>query len=335
MLNKCDSVAKLASSKGLLDPPQSTLSLLSVSFTLPPLYLNFSMRIIFRLLLLLAFFVARLAHAADAPSGKPQYGNWGFDSSGADTSTKPGDDFFRYANGTWIDKTQIPPDKPAYSLRIAMTDRTEQRLHDMMEALSAKPNDNPVSLEEKVGAFYHSFMNEARVEGLGAKAIEPELNDLKNAKTRDDFAALMGRTTTDFEFSLFNPVIDVDLKDPKKYAFYLTQAGIGLPDRDYYLKPDFAAQKTAYQNYVTTVLKLLNWTDPEKNAEAIIEFETKIAEASWTKAQQRDLSAIYNPMSVQELPKFAPGFAWEKFLAGANIPNLSRVIVAEQSAFPK
>src|SRR5205085_5018492 len=170
---------------------------------------------------------------------------------------------------------------------------------------------------------------------LGAKAIEPELNDLKNAKTRDDFAALMGRTTTDFEFSLFNPVIDVDLKDPKKYAFYLTQAGIGLLDRDYYLKPDFAAQKTAYQNYVTAVLKLLNWTDPDKTAKEIVEFETKIADASWTKAQQRDLNAIYNPMSIQELKKFSPGFTWEKFFAEAKMPKLTRVIVAEKSAFPK
>src|SRR5881392_3123841 len=141
MLNKCDSVAKLASSKGLLDPPQSTLSLLSVSFTLPPLNLNFSMRIIFRLLLLLAFFVARLAHAADAPSGKPQYGNWGFDSSGADTSTKPGDDFFRYANGTWIDRTPIPPDRAAYSLRLAMTDLTEQRLKDILETPGTQAAD--------------------------------------------------------------------------------------------------------------------------------------------------------------------------------------------------
>ena len=124
-----------------------------------------------------------------------------------------------------------------------------------MESLGAKPNDNPSTLEEKVGAFYRSFMDEARAEQLGAKPIEPELNALKNAKTRDDFAALMGRSTTDFEFSVFNPMIDVDLKDPKKYAFYLTQAGIGLPDRDYYLKPEFAAQKTAYQNYVATVLK--------------------------------------------------------------------------------
>src|SRR6266481_7125698 len=136
---------------------------------------------------------------------KPQYGAWGFDLAGADTKTKPGDDFFRYANGTWIDKTQIPPDKPAYSLRLAMTDLTEQRLHDLMESLGAKPNESPSTLEEKVGAFYHSFMDEARVEQLGAKAIDPESNDLKSAKTRDDLAALMGRTATDFEFTLFTP----------------------------------------------------------------------------------------------------------------------------------
>src|SRR5581483_3878513 len=208
-----------------------------------------------------------LAYAADAPPpAKLKYGTWGFDVAGMDTKTKPGDDFFRYANGAWLDQAQIPSDKPAYSLRVIMTDLTEQRLRDLLEAAGANGNDNSSTLEGKAGAFYRSFMDETRVEQLGQKAIEPELNDLKNARSRDDFAALMGRTTTDFEFSLFNPGIDVDLKDPTKYAFYLTQAGIGLPDRDYYLKADFAAQKTAYQDYVTTILKLLNWADPDKTA---------------------------------------------------------------------
>src|SRR5207253_2353805 len=100
---------------------------------------------------------------------------------------------------------------------LAMTDLTEQRLREVLETGGAKGSGNPSTLEEKAGAFYHSFVDEARVEQLGAKAIEPELNALKNAKARDDFAALMGRTTTDFEFSLFNVVIDIDLKDPNKY----------------------------------------------------------------------------------------------------------------------
>ena len=84
-----------------------------------------------------SFCLAAALPAADAPNHKPQYGAWGFDLAGADLSTKPGDDFFRYANGTWVDKTQIPADKPAYSLRLAMTDLTEQRLHELMETQSA------------------------------------------------------------------------------------------------------------------------------------------------------------------------------------------------------
>src|SRR6476661_7446181 len=120
--------------------------------------------------LFLSFVAFVVTLPAQTPA-KPQYGAWGFDLAGADTKTRPGEDFFRYANGIWIDKTQIPPDKPAYSLRLAMTDLTEQRLHEMMESLGAKSNENPSTLEEKVGAFYRSFMDEARVEQPGAKAI--------------------------------------------------------------------------------------------------------------------------------------------------------------------
>src|SRR3982750_2302842 len=97
--------------------------------------------------ILILFFIATPPlRAADSPQDKPQYGIWGFDLEGADTSTKPGDDFFRYANGKWIDKTQIPPDKPAYSLRLAMTDLTEKRLREMMESLAAKAPAQPATL---------------------------------------------------------------------------------------------------------------------------------------------------------------------------------------------
>src|SRR5437868_14300606 len=125
------------------------------------------------LCLYLFAFVASLR--AQTPT-KPQYGGWGFDLAGADTKTKPGDDFFRYVNGTWIDKTQIPPDKPAYSLRLAMTDLIEQRLHEMMEAFAAK--SDPSTLEEKVGAFYRSLMDETHVNQVGAKAITLQPADI-------------------------------------------------------------------------------------------------------------------------------------------------------------
>ena len=292
-------------------------------------YLRLSLSSFFQLLFALA------ATDSPPPNNKPQYGAWGFDLAGADTKTKPGDDFFRYANGTWIDKTQIPPDKPAYSLRLAMTDLTEQRLHEMMETLAAKDVTNPSTLEDKVAAFYRSFMDEARIEQLGAKPIESVLSEVKKAETRDDLAALMGRESLDYESALFSYGIDVDLKDPSKYAFYLRQSGLGLPDRDYYLKPEFEKKKSAYRTYVTTLLKLVAWPEAEARAKDVVDFETRIADASWTKAEQRNLDAIYNPMTVDELAKFTPGFNWKGFLGATKMDNLSRVIIAEKSAFPK
>ncbi len=288
----------------------------------------------FNILRAIPFLICLSTLAADN-AGKPQYGTWGFDSAGADMATKPGDNFFRYANGTWIDKTQIPPDKPGYSLRLAMSDLTEQRLHEMLEAAATSGETPPVTLQGKVGAFYQAFMDEARVEKLGANPIAPQLAEVKAAKSRDELALLMGRTATDVESSLFNYSIDVDLKDPSRYAFYVTQGGLGLPDRDYYLKPDFAAPKAAYQKYIATILHLVKWPEPDARAKDVVDFETRVAEASWTKAQQRDPIATYNPMTAAELEKLAPGFAWQGFLESAKMAKVPRVIVGERSAFPK
>ncbi|HEX3809259.1 MAG TPA: M13 family metallopeptidase [Rhizomicrobium sp.] len=283
------------------------------------------------------FILALFGWAAICQSAtvKPQYGAWGFDLAGADKSVKPGDDFFQYAGGTWLAKTPIPGDKPAVTLRLAMSDQTEQRLHDIMEAAAATVAHQPTGIEGKVGAFYKAFMDEARVEQLGAKAIAPQLAAVRAANTRAGLAALMGRNNADFFGTVFAFGIDIDVKDPKKYAFYIGQAGLSLPDRDYYLKPEFAAQKAKFAAYVSQMLTLLQWPDAPAQAKNIVAFETAIAEASWTKAQDRDPDATYNPMSVTELQKLAPGFDWAAFLKSSGPAGLDHVIVAEKSAFPK
>ncbi|HEX4641651.1 MAG TPA: M13 family metallopeptidase N-terminal domain-containing protein, partial [Chthoniobacterales bacterium] len=279
--------------------------------------------------------VLSLVGAFAQPAGKPQYGAWGFDTEGADLKTKPGDDFFRYANGAWLDRVQIPADKPGYSLRLAMTDLTEQRLHDLMEESAKKTEPKPATIEGKVGAFYKSFMDEAAVEKAGASSLKDKLSEVRAAKTREALASMMGRQNADFHGGIFALGIDVDIKDPKHYTVYLGQAGLGLPDRDYYLKPDFAEKKQKYQAYAGQLLRLLAWPDAEKRATEIIDLESKIADASWTKTQQRDPIATYNAMSIAELEAFAPKFAWRKFLAEAGLPKVERVVVAEKSAFPK
>lgn len=272
------------------------------------------------------------ANAEDA--AKPLYGVWGIDLTAMDPQVKPGDDFNRYASGAWLARTQIPADKPMASLRYEMTDRTQARLHDLLEAAAAAAAP-PVSLQDKVGLFYKSFMDERRLDALGAEPIEPELKTIREAHDRKDIAVLMGRNNDEFYGSTFSLATDADLKDVSRYAVYVSQAGLGLPDRDYYLKPGFAAQKAAYQQYVAQLLTLVHWSDPQASAAAVVAFETRIAEMSWTKARQRDVEATYNPQSLQQLEALTPGFPWPDFLKAAKLGGIGRVVVAEKSAFPK
>ena len=282
-----------------------------------------------------ALAVALAATAAAEAADRPQFGAWGFDLTAMDAGVRPGDDFNRYANGAWLARTTIPADKPSQSLRFLMSDLTEARLHGIMETAAAKAPVQPKTLEGKVGAFYRAFMDERRIEALGAKPIAPELAAIRAAKTRDDIAALMGRNTTDFYGTIFSLSTDVDLKNVKRYAVYSSQAGLGLPDRDYYLKPDFAKQKAAYRAYLARLLTLESWPEPEASASQVVEFETRIARASWTKAEQRQIDKLYNPKTRGELAALTPGFAWPQFLAGAKLGGAPRVVVAEITAFPK
>jgi putative endopeptidase len=272
--------------------------------------------------------------AAGIPAAAaPQYGTWGFDLSAMDTSVKPGNDFNRYASGAWLDRTEIPADKALFTLRMTMNDAIEARLHDLMESAASQAKAG--TLEGKAGAFYRAFMDESRIEAVGKGAIGAELKAIDDAADRTAITRLMGGNAIDFYGSIFSIGEDADLKNTSRYAMYLGQAGLGLPDRDYYLKPDFAAQKTAYQAYVAQLLSLLDWKDSAASAAAVVEFETRIAEVSWTKVEQRNLDKVYNPKSRAGLKALAPAFAWDVFLKGADLAAVNRVIASEVTAIPK
>src|SRR3954453_18867427 len=263
----------------------------------------------------------------------PVYPPFGFDLTAPDRSVKPGDDFFEYADGAYLARTVIPADRPNASRRIEMTDRMEAQLHQLMEeaAKAGCGEDN----RGKVGAFYAAFMDEAQAERLGAAPLQPELAAIRAAGDRAGLAKLMGEGQGGLYPELFGIGIDADLKRPDRYAVYVGQSGLGLPDRDYYLKPELAAKKDAYRAYAARLLTLAGWPDPDKGAEAAVAFETRVAEASWTKVQQRDVPALYNVMSPAELAGFAPGFDWSAYLAAAGVAARPSLIVGEKSAFPR
>jgi putative endopeptidase len=256
----------------------------------------------------------------------PRYGVWGYELGGRDASVKPGDDFYRFAQGIATDQMQIPADRSRYGNFDKLTTLSEARVRAVVEKASP---------DEKIGAYYKSFMDEKTVEALGAKPLAEDLQAVRNARTHEALARLQGATMDNFGRAFFSLYTDSDLKDPNRYALYVSQGGLGLPNRDYYLEPQFAEKKKAYEGYIARTLKLAGWASPEANAKAIVELETKIAEASWKLADQRDPDKIYNPHTVAELEKLAPAYPWKAFMAGAHIADAPRVVVAEKTAFPK
>ncbi|WP_408870994.1 M13 family metallopeptidase [Gluconacetobacter azotocaptans] len=276
---------------------------------------------------------ATVAHATD---DAPTYGAWGFDVAGRDAAIRPGNDFFGYANGRAVHDIVIPPDMTSYGPFNALSELSRKRVQTILQDLSAHPAAQPTTIEQKLGTFYATFMDEGSIEARGQKPLAAGLDAIRAVTDRSAFATLLGRAQTGFQYSLFGFGIQPDAKDPTVYALTLDQGGIGMPDRDYYLKPDMAAKKTAYQAYVAKVLDMIHWPDAARMAPAIVTFETRLAGVHWARADLRDPDKVYNPIMVPDLQKRAPGFDWTAYLTAAELPEpLTRtgtLIVGEPDA---
>ena len=285
-----------------------------------------------------ALLVTQPAAAGDLAPAKdltqaPRMGTWGFDLSGRDPGKSAGASFFDYANGAYVDRLVIPADRSSYGAFNVLDELSRDRMRAVIAKASA--DRSGVGPQAKVGALYRSFMDEARVEGLGAKPLAADLSAVRAAKTRADIARLMGASAKGFGQSYFTVQVYDDAKDPLKYAVYLGQGGLTLPDRDYYLEARFAPQRTAYVAYIAKLLGLVGWPQPAAAAKAILAMETEVAKVSWSGVERRDADKTYNPYEVAKLRQFAPGFDWTAFLAGADLSGATRVIAAENTAFPK
>ena len=271
---------------------------------------------------------------------KPKLGAWGVDLTSLDTAVKPGDDFFLHVNGGWLKTAEIPADRASTGSFQDLQILSEERLKTIVADLEKKPEDRLPVEERKLRDLYDAFMDTATIEAKGLTAVRADLDYLAGLKTPDDVAHAMGsvRLST---MSIFNIGIGVDDKNPNNYSVNLGQAGLGLPDRDYYLSSDAAIVKTrtAYRKYLADMMALAGLDDSEARADRVLALETEIAKVSWTRADRRDEDKVYNPMPVSALKTLAPDFAWDAFLAEGGIPlkkpdgNERYVIVAEKTAF--
>jgi putative endopeptidase len=263
----------------------------------------------------------------------PKFGVWGFDATGQDRSASPGADFYRFANGAWLDRTTIPPDRVRFGNFDVLATLSETRTRRLIEDAAAGQSADPDAA--KVGAAYRAFMNQGRADQLDAEPLSADLAAIRAEHSRRAVAARMGRANASLQATIFEVDIEADSKAPTRYAVYMNTDGLGLPDRDYYLRDAFADKKAAYQAYVETQLRQIGWPNPAAEAQAIVAFETRVAAASWTRAERRDRDRTYNPMSVGALAKFAPGFDFKAYLAHAGLAASDRVILRDNTAFPQ
>ena len=268
-----------------------------------------------------------LANAADPITAKVP--------DGGDAAVRPGDDFYRYANGRWIDSTPLPNDHTEVGTLQGMIDRTTAQLHELMQTQAATGGHQPSDAAGKVGAYYRAYLDQARRDALGWQPIKPLLDAVHQATTKDAQVALMGQAPMSFEGSLFGLSVDVDHRDPEHAAVFLSLSGTALPDRAYYLDNRFAAQRSAYRAYLSAMFERVGWPSPAAAAGRVLAFETALASASWNQAQQRDALSTNNPVTPAGLERLAPGFAWQRFLSASGIPADAHLVVVEKPAFAK
>nr|WP_294846195.1 M13 family metallopeptidase [uncultured Sphingomonas sp.] len=264
---------------------------------------------------------------APAPAApKPTFGTYGFDTAGMDTAVQPGDNFYQYANGTWAKNTVIPADKSNYGMFTALDDLSKERTRTIIEDMAKDP-------ASKIGIAYNGYLDTAAIDAKGLTPFEPWLGKVRGLKNKADLADLYGRGDRIGISSPFGFYIGQDDKNPDRYVTGLYQAGLGMPDRDYYLSgdPKIAEVRGKYLQHLTNVLSLAGEPNAAARAKAVLDFETQIARVHWTKVDSRDATKTYNLMTAAELAKKAPGYDFGGMLKAMGI-SAPELLVAQPSA---
>lgn len=277
------------------------------------------------------------------PRPKPELGSFGVDLTNLDTSVAPGDDFFRYADGAWVKRTEIPADRSSYNsfgkLREVAAERTRTLIQAQAEARAPEGSE-----ARKIGDYYASFMDEAAIETLGAAPLKPELSTIAAIHDRKSLSAYLGSTlradvdvlnaTQTYTPRLFGLWVVEDLNDTSRYEPYLLQGGLGMPDREYYLATSakFAETRAKYEAHVAKMLALGGYADAPARAKRILALETAIARAHWSRTDTSDVTKTNTRWKTAEFARKAPGLDWPAFFQAAGLAGQPEIGAWQASA---
>ena len=266
----------------------------------------------------------------------------GIEQDAIDKSVAPGDDFWAYANGTWVKNHPIPADRSSYGSAAILSEQTNKRVVDLIQ--DAAKNAKPGSEAQKVGDYYASFMDEAGIEAKGTAPLQPMLGKIAAIADRTALARYLGEhlradidilNATDLDTdNLFGLWVSPSFQDPTRYHAFMFQGGIGMPDREYYLANSDAMKKarTAYVAYIAAQLKNAGIANADAKAPRIMALETKIAESHSSRGDSDDIQKGNNPWNAADFAAKAPGLDWSAYFAAAGLAKEKTFIVWQPSA---
>jgi putative endopeptidase len=261
----------------------------------------------------------------------------GFNLANLDRSVQPCDDFFHFADGGWIKSNPIPPQYPSWGVASKLAEDNREKLHQILETAAKNTNTPAGSVDQKIGDFYSSCMNEAQIEKAGVQPLQDEFNRIEKisgvAELQSEIARMQGIGVN----ALFGFGAQVDAKNSTQMIAGAYQGGLGLPDRDYYLKTDPKSQQTrdAYVQHVQKMFELLGDDAAKAAAETktVMDIETRLANASMTRVEQRDPDKTYHKMNLSELAALTPNFSWTSYFREVGFPAIDTVDVGQPDFF--
>ncbi|WDE05292.1 M13 family peptidase [Thalassomonas viridans] len=257
----------------------------------------------------------------------------GVDFNNFDFSVRPQDDFYRYVNGGWLARAEIPADQTNVSATRELRNKSRDDVKAIIDELSQAEGLAFGSDEQKVADLYRSFMDTEKLNALGLSPIQEELAQIAAIKTKNELVQYFARS---LKIGVGSPLalgVEIDLKDSSRYSAYLVQSGLSLPEKDYYLNDSerFVEIRKGFVEHIAKMYRLAGFDKPQQSAETILALETELAQHQWGIVRNRDLSQAYNPYKTSDLPELAPDIDWQAYLAALGLDKQGELIVQQPS----
>ncbi|PIL46953.1 peptidase M13 [Massilia eurypsychrophila] len=276
------------------------------------------------------------AFAGAADNAKPAAPISGIDTQYIDKTVRAQDDFFTYLNGEWLKTTEIPADKSSWGTFAKMRDDLNPQLRGLIEAAQKDPKKKAGTDTQKIGDLYTSYMDESKIDALGYRPLTGELQRIRALKDKKALPALIAHLAKIGVAAPYSIGIGQDQRESTRYATYISQGGLGLPDRDYYLKKDdakLANVRAKYELHVAKILGMAGEKDAAGAAAKILALETALAEVQWTKVDNRDPVKRYNKMDFAQLAALTPGYDWKGALSAAGVAGKVDYVIVNQPSY--